>query len=419
MPKEAMYAKGPVFVVGAPRSGTSILTWCLGQHPNILPLEESGWFGRFAVELGVSYRVGSQFGQRSQLSALGVDRDMFLEAFGETIDTIIHRHRAQLEQNCRRVAEQNPGCANSPFSVSRSKSELKSRWVDGTPEYSFHICELRKLFPNAKFVHIVRDVQSVVNSMLQFKLGGASGLVETEQQAYEYWLNTVEACIRAERALGSRVIHRLRYDDLVNQSGQTLRNLLAFLDEPYVAACIEPLVQRINSSEVPVGFRTHDRRTDPLLVERALRLSSHLQQAHEGCRSAPSARAEFEADFNKRVVFAAGLNAEYAAAQQKVAALSKRLSWCGLMLAANLLFALSSMAFKDAGRSVWADLWLASSLSGVGIYAAIRRAGLIQLLARIGRRPGRQFVMSSTDDAYSYATGRSTARVFRKTGAGS
>lgn len=417
MSKEAVYGNGPVFVVGSPRSGTSILTWCLGQHPNILPLEESGWFGRLAVDLGVSYQRGSQFGQRSQLSALGVGRDAFFGAFGGTIDTIIHCHRIQLEKNCRGIAEQNPSCVDLSFSVSRSTSEPKSRWVDGTPEYSFHICELRKLFPNAKFVHIVRDVRSVVNSMLQFKLGGASGLVKTEQQAYEYWLNTVEACIRAERALGSHIIHRLRYDDLVNQSEQTLRNLLAFLGEPYVDACIDPLAQRINSSEIPVGFRTHDPRTDPHLVERALRLSSHLQQSHESFQPSPSARADFEADFSKRVVFAAGLNVEYASAQKKVAALSKRLSWCGLMLSANLLLAFGGMLLKDAKESGWSHLWLASSLTGMGIYAAIRRAGLAQLFARISGRLGRQFVMSTTESACSYATDRSVARISRKTGA--
>ena len=31
----------PVFIIGSPRSGTSILTWALGQHPNLYPLEET------------------------------------------------------------------------------------------------------------------------------------------------------------------------------------------------------------------------------------------------------------------------------------------------------------------------------------------------------------------------------------------
>jgi len=57
----------PIFVVGAPRSGTSILTWCLGQHPNLLCLEESNWMAPFAVDLAVAFRRGSERGERSIL----------------------------------------------------------------------------------------------------------------------------------------------------------------------------------------------------------------------------------------------------------------------------------------------------------------------------------------------------------------
>ena len=52
----------PIFVVGSPRSGTSILTWCIGQHPNILPQEESNWLGPFAVDAAVGYQRGSERG---------------------------------------------------------------------------------------------------------------------------------------------------------------------------------------------------------------------------------------------------------------------------------------------------------------------------------------------------------------------
>ncbi|PYX06405.1 MAG: hypothetical protein DMG88_18450 [Acidobacteria bacterium] len=31
----------PIFIVGSGRSGSTILTWRLGQHPNIIPQEES------------------------------------------------------------------------------------------------------------------------------------------------------------------------------------------------------------------------------------------------------------------------------------------------------------------------------------------------------------------------------------------
>ena len=411
---EAMGANGPIFVVGSPRSGTSILTWCLGQHPNILPLEESGWMGQLAIELGVGYRAGTQFGPRSQLSALGVDREAYFEAFGKTINAIIHQHRGQLERNCKRFAAPDPAAAESPFSISRSSGDPKSRWVDGTPEYSFHICGLRKLFPNAKFVHIVRDVRSVVNSMLHFKQRGASGLFETEQQAYEYWWNTVEACVRAEHALGPEVIQRLRYEDLVHQPERALHSLFAFLDEPYAAACVEPLAERINSSDVPAGFQSRDANTDARVVERAQRLSDQLQESCEHYRPTPSARAEFEAGFTKQVSFAAELDAEYASAQRKVAALGKRLSLCGVMLVANVVLAAVGALLEEAHKPGWSRLWLALSLVGLGVYAAIRRAGLARLLARVGERLKLRSTSTSAGAAYPY----DAHHVSRKSGAG-
>ena len=52
----------PIFVVGSPRSGTSILAWCLGHHPNIFPVPESNWMGDFAVNVAKSYQVGAARG---------------------------------------------------------------------------------------------------------------------------------------------------------------------------------------------------------------------------------------------------------------------------------------------------------------------------------------------------------------------
>src|SRR6202035_2252214 len=109
----------------------------------------------------------------------------------------------------------------------------KERWVDGTPEYSFHSCGLRKLFPGARFVHLFRDVREVVRSMVHFHQVAGVQLVANEEEAYRYWMRTVSACLLAELAYGPTVVHRIRYQDLINNAESAMRSVLVFLGEDY------------------------------------------------------------------------------------------------------------------------------------------------------------------------------------------
>jgi hypothetical protein len=187
-----------------------------------------------------------------------------------------------------------------------SDSEYKTRWVDQTPEYSFHICALRKLFPYALFIHIVRDVDSIVRSMLNFHRLAGTNVVANEEEAYRYWLRTVKACLKAEEAYGPNVVYRLRYTALVQNPEPTLRSLLAFLSEPYSAKCLEPLSQRINSSNVSPDFKSDDPATDPTIIEEARRLSSEIEQLCQAGEPSSEAADELEAEFDARVEYIAG-----------------------------------------------------------------------------------------------------------------
>ena len=171
----------PIFVVGSPRSGTSILAWCLGHHPNIFPVPESNWMGDFAVNVAKSYQVGAARGIFSILSAMGISRDEFFSHIGRSINSLVLKHRCDLDRKRLIIAVQRLlkeqglylgevtgeldaatsaairqyGIANGllyselvdSLRTAASDSECKTRWVDQTPEYSFHICGLRKLFP--------------------------------------------------------------------------------------------------------------------------------------------------------------------------------------------------------------------------------------------------------------------------------
>ena len=290
----------PIFVVGSPRSGTSILAWCLGHHPNLFPVPESNWMGDFAVNVAVAHQIGSARGDYSILSAMDIRDDEFFAAFGRSINELVVGHRRDLEMN--RENSNSPSKVNLQWLEATSMAAgPKARWVDGTPEYSLHICGLRKLFPQARFVHVFRDVDAVVRSMVNFHRATGIQLVANEEDAYKYWLRTVSACLKAEEAYGPHVVYRLRYTTLVENPESALRSLLDFLGEPYSAKCLEPLSQRINSSNVPPDFRSDDPATDPAIVEQARRLSAEIEETPQATEHSPAAADELEAEFCARI----------------------------------------------------------------------------------------------------------------------
>ena len=305
----------PIFIVSSGRSGSTILTWCLGQHPNIIPQEESNWLGPFAIDAAVGYQRGSARGERGQLSANFVQREELLSILGESINELILRHRRKFEDmNLRQEA----GWSTAPFEISRSSDEPKSRWVDGTPENVFYICGLRKLFPEARFVHLVRDVTDVVRSLLNFFPDGRNRWVANEQAAYEHWLRRVNCCVEAEQAYGPEFVYRMRYSEIVERPEFGMRSLLDFLGEPYSAQCLEPLIQRINSSNVPVGFNASDRATDRAIVEQAKKLSDELQSSPQPREASPKVTEKLEAEFNQRVQYFSDLGRKYSDAEQLI-----------------------------------------------------------------------------------------------------
>src|SRR3954447_22050274 len=96
----------PIFVVGSPRSGTSILAWCLGHHPNIFPVPESNWMGDFAVNVAKSYQVGAGRGIFSILSAMDISGDEFFSHIGRSINSLVLKHRGDLDRKRLIIAVQ-------------------------------------------------------------------------------------------------------------------------------------------------------------------------------------------------------------------------------------------------------------------------------------------------------------------------
>ena len=292
------------------------------------------------MNVAKSYQVGAARGILSILSAMAISRDEFFSHIGSSINSLVLKHRCDLDRTRLVTAVQRllkekgfylgeltgemdalTSAALQQFGIDEtnsvlyselidslrtpaSDSEYKTRWVDQTPEYSLHICGLRKLFPCALFIHIVRDVDSVVRSMLNFHRIAKTHVVANEEEAYKYWLRRVRACLKAEEAYGPQVVYRLRYTALVENPEAALRSSLDFVGEPYSPKCLEPLSERINSSNVPPDFKSDDPATDPAIVEEAQQLSAEIEQTSQATEHSSAAAEELEAEFDARVKYA-------------------------------------------------------------------------------------------------------------------
>jgi predicted RNase H-like nuclease (RuvC/YqgF family) len=113
----------------------------------------------------------------------------------------------------------------------------------------------------------------------------------------------------------------LPYTSLISTPEVAIRSLLEFVGEPFSSRCLEPLAERINTSDVPADFKLGDPKTDPLLVEQATQLSAELEQAPQPSEPSSVAAAELEAVFQKQVEHVSTLDTRYRNALRDVTTL--------------------------------------------------------------------------------------------------
>lgn len=244
----------PIFIIGAPRSGTSVTNWVIGQLPNVQPMPETTWIATLAMGAYLSHSYGTARGRYSHLSNVDYDLAAFMRRIGEAADVIAHDC---FEERCRRlygdyrsagVLQMNEAQAKSPYQIRRTLDEPKQRWIDGTPFNSYFVWALDLMFPDAQFIHNLRRPEDVATSLEGFDKFGQDSL--ELKQGLQVWSSHTDQARLAERALGRHKVFRLQFERIVEGPEGLLRDLAEFLGEDYSTNCLLPLVERINSSEV-------------------------------------------------------------------------------------------------------------------------------------------------------------------------
>ncbi|WP_296631020.1 sulfotransferase [Thiobacillus sp. SCN 63-57] len=221
--------QGPIFIVGAPRSGTTMLQYRLRNHPHIsLPTGESHFF----IPL---YRNLKSFGDLSQEDNIRRVLQAMHEQSRDFLETDLHGLKFDVDRLARELHTEGrytmPAIISGLFEKN-ARGEGKSRWGDKTPYYVMHLPKLLEWFPDAQIVHLIRDGRDVALSLFGRQHDFS---VYNTYFAAEYW----ESYVEKGRALGSQLppqqYMELRYEDLLAHPEDSMQRICTFLGEPYSA----------------------------------------------------------------------------------------------------------------------------------------------------------------------------------------
>jgi len=213
--------RSPIFIGGAGRSGTTLLRVILDSHSRIA----------CGPELKVIPCVADLWAEfRTKYAPFLAESRM-----GESeVDEIFRGFIVNLLEPLRRY-------------------EGKARVAEKSPNNVFYFTHLHRIFPDARFLHMLRDGRDVVASLLTMRWttpeGAPVDYTRDARLAARYWARAVRAGREfAQETAGASHYREIRYEELVTRPESYLRALFAYLEEAW-----EPAVMRYHEHPRALG----------------------------------------------------------------------------------------------------------------------------------------------------------------------
>jgi len=216
----------PIFVIGMPRSGTTLLDRILGNHSQVVPAGELGDFAR-----QLRWMLDHVSDEAIDVTLLAGLNDLDWQALG----------RRYLHQTRWRAGDAR-------------------YFVDKLPANYVYAGLIARALPHAKILHLVRDPHDVCFSNYRAYFGAG--------YAYSYGLDTLASHYQDYRRLMAHWhavvpgrIHDVHYDQLVREPDATIRSVFDACDLPYEPECLDlgrnrAPVATISAVQVHGGIRT-------------------------------------------------------------------------------------------------------------------------------------------------------------------
>jgi hypothetical protein len=218
----------PIIMIGAERSGTTLVMAMVGCHPRIAVPEVVWYYSRFRPYLHTFGDLSKDENFRTLASemVLGLKTPFWgmkvnvRSIVDEIVDSVRERSFAGLY------------CAM--FEYYAKYVGNKPRWGEKTPYNLFFIKEILEDFPNAQFIYIVRDGRDASVDYIESSFGPTNIFCAGEIWAL-CW-NTVKPW---REQLSSDQWFDIKYEELVREPERVLRDACAFLGEDYDPAMLD------------------------------------------------------------------------------------------------------------------------------------------------------------------------------------
>ncbi|WP_329741496.1 sulfotransferase [Dyella sp. A6] len=231
-----------IFIVGCPRSGTTLVQAMLARHPSIFTLPETAFFEGLFTDL--KWRWGDP-GARNRPPRphhrLGMARSGSRRAFRELQSQLLGTapERVRVPWRVRTCTRQFVDTLDR-----MATDAQRSAWIEKTPNHLLYIPEIEAAVPDARFIHVIRRGMDVVASLTDATL--RFNALEAFDGSVALWTHRWNRAMQIHREHAGQAHHHFVFlEDLQHDSASTWRNLCQFLDLPANAQLADNCQQSI------------------------------------------------------------------------------------------------------------------------------------------------------------------------------
>jgi LPS sulfotransferase NodH len=200
-------------IIGAQRSGTSLLTRILNQHPSLAVPPESFFFNTFVPLL-------KYYGDLQLESNLV----RFIDDVLATPKIDEWSTRPTRDQILERIRSRNAAGVFVALMESWAVNQGKTTWGEKTPHHVFYWPQIREGLPGIPLVHIIRDGRDVALGLVRARFGPKS--VYAAAQRWRQWLAAID---EIREVTPADLYHQVTYEDLLLDPQQTIGGICRFL----------------------------------------------------------------------------------------------------------------------------------------------------------------------------------------------